>query len=99
MDLAADGGNSHCQTDGQTPALLLGDIDSLGTQRPDNIPIHTFPVEKDDTDTMLAIRYGLEQGYQTFDLYGGSCVRMDHTLSILQALGFLVRHGARLYFY
>ena len=89
--LAADGGYRHCQTAGITPDLLLGDFDSLGSQRPDNIPTHTFPVEKDDTDTMLAIRYGLEQGYQTFHLYGGTGGRMDHTLANLQALGFLAR--------
>ena len=56
-------------------------------------------MEKDDTDTMLAIRYGLEQGYQTFHLYGGTGGRMDHTLANLQALGFLARHGARGYLY
>lgn len=77
--LAADGGYRHCQTAGITPDLLLGDFDSLESERPDNIPTHTFPVEKDDTDTMLAIRYGLEQGYQTFHLYGGTGGRMDHT--------------------
>ena len=97
--LAADGGYRHCQTAGITPDLLLGDFDSLESERPDNIPTHTFPVEKDDTDTMLAIRYGLEQGYQTFHLYGGTGGRMDHTLANLQALGFLARHGARGYLY
>ena len=56
-------------------------------------------MEKDDTDTMLAIRYGLEQGYETFHLYGGTGGRMDHTLANLQALGFLARHGARGYLY
>ena len=76
-----------------------GDFDSLESERPNDPPTHTFPVEKDDTDTMLAIRYGLEQGYQTFHLYGGTGGRMDHTLANLQALGFLARHGARGYLY
>ena len=58
--LAADGGYRHCQTAGITPDLLLGDFDSLESERPNDLPTHTFPVEKDDTDTMLAIRYGLE---------------------------------------
>lgn len=99
MVLAADGGYRHCQTAGITPDLLLGDFDSLESERPNDLPTHTFPVEKDDTDTMLAIRYGLEQGYQTFHLYGGTGGRMDHTLANLQALGFLARHGARGYLY
>ena len=81
--LAADGGYRHCQAAGITPDLLLGDFDSLESELPNDLPTHTFPVEKDDTDTMLAIRYG----------------RMDHTLANLQALGFLARHGARGYLY
>ena len=96
--IAADGGWLACRKTGITPDLLLGDFDSLSTQ-PDFPNILRVPVEKDDTDTMLAIRYGLEQGYETFHLYGGTGGRMDHTLANLQALGFLARHGARGYLY
>ena len=98
--LAAAGGYRHCQTAGITPDLLLGDFDSLGSQRPDNIPIHTFPVEKDDTDTMLAVKTGLEQGCGEFYIYGGTGGRrLDHTLANLQTLLYLRRHGARGYLY
>ena len=98
--LAADRGYRHCQTAGITPDLLLGDFDSLGSQRPDNIPTHTFPVEKDDTDTMLALREGLRRGCDTFYLYGATGgARLDHTLANLQSLAFLLRHGARGYLY
>lgn len=95
---AADGGYRHCVAAGLRPTLLLGDFDSLGTP-PEGIETHTFPVEKDDTDTMLAIRTGLERGFRTFHLYGGTGGRMDHTLANLQALGFLAQHGARGYLY
>lgn len=96
--LAADGGYRHCLAAGLRPNLLLGDFDSLDTL-PKDIPIHTFPVEKDDTDTMLAIKYGLDQGYRTFHLYGSTGGRMDHTLANLQALGFLAQAGATGYLY
>ena len=95
---AADGGYRHCQAAGLQPDLLLGDFDSLN-DLPKGIPIHTFPVEKDDTDTMLAIKYGLKEGYRTFHLYGGTGGRPDHTLANLQALGFLAQAGATGYLY
>ena len=59
-----------------------------------------MPVEKDDTDTMLALREGLRRGCDTFYLYGTTGgARLDHTLANLQSLAFLLRHGARGYLY
>lgn len=96
--LAADGGYRHCQASGIIPDLLLGDFDSL-ENLPQTIPHHTFPVEKDDTDTMLAIKYGLDQGCRTFHLYGGTGGRMDHTLANLQSLAYLAQRNAIGYLY
>ena len=96
--LAADGGYRHCQAAGLQPDLLLGDFDSLETLPP-GLETRTFPPEKDDTDTMLAVKAGLELGFRTFHLYGGTGGRMDHTLANLQTLGYLARQGARGYLY
>jgi thiamine pyrophosphokinase len=52
-------------------------------------------VEKDDTDAMLAVRKGLELGYQTFYLYGSlDGPRLDHTVANFQTLQFLADRGA-----
>ena len=96
--LAADGGYRHCQAAGVVPDLLMGDFDSL-SDLPPEVPRLTFPVEKDDTDTMLAIKYGLDQGCRTFHLFGGTGGRMDHTLANLQALAYLAQRGARGFLY
>ena len=57
-------------------------------------------MEKDDTDTMLAVKTGLEQGCGEFYIYGGTGGRrLDHTLANLQTLLYLRRHGARGYLY
>ena len=96
--IAADGGWRWCRSAGLTPDLLLGDFDSLG-EVPAFDHILRVPVEKDDTDTMLAIKYGLKEGYRTFHLYGGTGGRPDHTLANLQALGFLAQAGATGYLY
>ena len=97
--LAADAGYRICQQEGIEPDLLLGDFDSM-EEPVDFEHIQRVPVEKDDTDTMLAIRTALEQGCDTVYIYGGTGgKRLDHTLANLQALLFLRRHGARGYLY
>ena len=96
--LAADGGYRHCQAAGLRPDLLLGDLDSLETP-PQALPVQTFPAEKDDTDTMLAVKYALAQGCTTVHLYGCTGGRLDHTLANLQTLGYLAQTGAAGYLY
>ena len=93
--LAADGGLRHLQKLRIAPHGILGDFDSLGY-----VPAgsQVFPVEKDDTDAMLAARKGLELGYRDFLIYGGlDGPRLDHTIANFQTLQFLADHGARGY--
>ncbi|MBR4971388.1 MAG: thiamine diphosphokinase [Oscillospiraceae bacterium] len=93
--IAADGGLRHTQALGLQPHIILGDFDSLG-----HIPegAQVFPVEKDDTDSMLAIKQGLRMGCDCFHLYGAlDGHRVDHTMANFQALHYLCDHGARGY--
>ena len=91
--LAADGGVTHLQKLGLTPDGILGDFDSLGYIPPN---AQVFPVEKDDTDSMLAVRKGLQLGYREFILYGAlDGPRLDHTIANLQTLLFLESQGAK----
>lgn len=93
--IAADGGLRHTQQLEITPDIVLGDFDSLGYV-PEGAVVH--PVEKDDTDAMLAVRQGLARGYRDFVIYGGmDGPRLDHTIANLQTLGFLAQQGARGY--
>lgn len=90
--IAADGGLRHLEMLGLTPNAILGDFDSLGFT-PENATV--FPVEKDDTDAMLAVRKALELGYKDILLYGAlDGPRLDHTVANLQTLQFLADHGA-----
>ena len=90
--IAADGGLEHTKKLGITPNEILGDFDSLGfTPEGANV----FPVEKDDTDAMLAVRRGLALGYKDFLLYGSlDGPRLDHTVANFQTLQFLADRGA-----
>ena len=93
LTIAADGGLRHTQMLGLAPDVILGDFDSLGYVPEDS---RVFPVEKDDTDSMLAVRLGLERGCTEFVLYGGlDGPRLDHTVANFQTLAFLADHGAR----
>ena len=90
--IAADGGLRHTENLGLTPNAVLGDFDSLG-YTPKGAGV--FPVEKDDTDAMLAVRLGLERGCDEFLLYGSlDGPRLDHTVANFQTLQFLADHGA-----
>ena len=90
--IAADGGLRHVQGLGIVPDEIIGDFDSLGYV-PEGARVH--PVEKDDTDSMLAVRRGLALGFRRFLLYGGmDGTRLDHTVANFQTLGFLARAGA-----
>ena len=93
--LAADGGLRHLNKLNITPHGIIGDFDSLGYV-PEGAQV--FPVEKDDTDAMLAARKGLELGYREFLFYGAlDGPRLDHTISNFQTLQFLADHGAKGY--
>lgn len=90
--IAADGGLFHTKALNILPNEILGDFDSLG-YTPEGANV--FPVEKDDTDAMLAVRRGLTLGYEQFILYGSlDGPRLDHTLANFQTLQFLADRGA-----
>lgn len=93
--IAADGGLAHLQRLQIKPNVILGDFDSLG-YTPEGAEV--FPVEKDDTDSMLAIKQGLEMGCDRFYLYGAlDGARVDHTMANFQAMQFLAERDCRGY--
>lgn len=97
--IAADAGYRVCQTAGVVPDVILGDFDSMEAPA-EGGQICRLPVEKDDTDTLAAVKLGLERGCTDFWIYGGTGgKRLDHTLANLQTLLYLRRRGARGYLY
>ncbi len=92
--IGADGGYLLSKALACPLDLWLGDRDSL-QQVPDLKESQIFPVQKDDTDTMLAIKEGLRRGFCSFLLLGALGGRFDHSVANLQSLGYLVSKGAR----
>ena len=92
--IAADSGYAHAQRLGIVPDVLLGDFDSYTAPLPDGIPIVRHPVEKDDTDTALAVQYGRELGYTDFWIYGVfGGERADHSVANLFLLRWMAEEG------
>ena len=94
--LAADGGLKHVSECGIKPDMILGDFDSLGYV-PSGVNVVKLPTHKDYTDTGMAVRIGLDRGYNEFHVFGGTGGRIDHTLSNISDAAYLARHGARCY--
>lgn len=97
--IAADAGYKYCREYNLIPDLVLGDFDSLGDM-PEHPNVVQLPVEKDDTDTVYAIKLGVEKGYRSFYIYGGlGGARPDHSIANLQALVYLANRGCRGWLY
>lgn len=91
--IAADGGLASLEEIGIPPDLCVGDFDSLGhIPNIENTVCH--PVEKDDTDTALAISEGTDRGYGAFVIYGGLGGRLDHTIANIQSCSGAAKRGA-----
>jgi thiamine pyrophosphokinase len=102
--IAADGGIGYCGVLNVEPDIIIGDFDSLSDGErqvvetlKNQIPerIISLPVEKDDTDTLAAIKYGIENGYKDFRIYAATGgFRLDHTLANIQSILYIKNHGA-----
>lgn len=90
--IAADSGYSAVKRLGFTPDLTLGDFDSL-LEKPVCGEIMTVAAEKDDTDTMLAVKTALEKGYKDISIVGAIGGRLDHTFANIQTLAYILQHG------
>ena len=93
--ICADSGYRHCVQLGFSPQLVLGDFDSYAGVVQSDCELLRYPIEKDDTDTMLAVKQALQRGYERLLLVGMLGGRLDHSLANMQALTYLARLGCR----
>lgn len=90
--IAADGGVEKLRTAGIVPDMIIGDFDSLGA-RPSGDNVRIFPIEKDDTDTLLALKEAISLGFDTVIISGGLGGELDHTVANLQTLLYASERG------
>lgn len=87
-----DSGLRHLEALGVQPSLIVGDFDSHENPQ---LAVETIvlPCEKDDTDTMFAMKEGIRRGFDEFLLLGVVGGRFDHSLGNLAILLYLDAQG------
>ena len=93
--IACDRGYDYARRCGITPDLVVSDFDSSHTTVEDGVAVRRLPTVKDDTDTMNAIRFALEQGFRDLRLVCALGGRLDHLIANLQSAVFAAVRGAR----
>ncbi len=92
--IAADSGLRNAEALGISPAVLVGDFDSLGEPTvSEEVELIRVPAEKNETDTQLAVSLALERGAKRITIVGGLSGRVDHTVSSLAILEWLRDKG------
>ena len=87
-----DCGLRHMDELGAEPDLIVGDFDSYSNPEFDTETI-VLPCEKDDTDTVFAVKEALRRGFEDFLLIGVVGERLDHTLGNVSILLMLDSEG------
>ena len=89
-----DCGLRHMDGLGAEPDLIVGDFDSYSNPEFDTETI-VLPCEKDDTDTVFAVKEALRRGFEDFLLIGVVGERLDHTLGNVSILLMLDSAGKK----
>ena len=89
-----DCGLRHMDGLGAEPDLIVGDFDSYSNPEMGTETI-VLPCEKDDTDTVFAVKEALRRGFEDFLLIGVVGERLDHTLGNVSILLMLDSEGKK----
>ena len=96
--IAVDGGLMYCESLGVEPDLIVGDFDSITDsfvgaleeiEKRSPEKVVRLNTMKDDTDTMAALKIGIERGFEVFYMYGCGGGRLEHTIANIQSLIYL----------
>jgi thiamine pyrophosphokinase len=98
--ISVDGGASHLKKMGIAPDILIGDFDSANSIdieyfMEQGIEAYKFPIQKDMTDSELAIEKAVEMGADELVLIGALGSRADHSLANILLLKKSLDIGVR----
>lgn len=102
MIVAADSGAATALKYGYTPGIVVGDFDSVDAALLQELSergsqVRRVAVEKDETDTELAVQVAIEQGATSITLLGAlGGVRFDHTMANIMLLAGFERVPIRI---
>lgn len=99
--VAVDGGTEALARAGLTPAILVGDLDSISVRTREalearGVEVVALPPAKDETDTEAALRLVITRGADDITVYGAlGGPRLDHLVGNLLLLSAPWLVGAR----
>jgi thiamine pyrophosphokinase len=75
---------------------VIGDFDSVYIDEFDtaSFNIIDYPVNKDETDTLLAVQYAVKHNCDNIVIFGALGRRFDHSMANIQTLIWAYRNGA-----
>lgn len=98
--ICADGGIRHARALEVIPNVIIGDMDSAGTEllkyyHDKNVAVYHYPKDKDEVDTQLAIQKAVEMGFREILLLGATGGRVDHTIANMHLLVMAANMGVK----
>ncbi len=91
--IACDKGYEYAKKFGVEPDIILGDFDSYEGLVEESKNVFRYNSDKDDTDTMLAIKLAVSRGYKRIDLLSALGGRLDHLYANISSLRFALAEG------
>ncbi len=84
--LCCDGGVRHLRRTGIKPDVIIGDMDSIDPEKlasyaEQSVKIIKYPINKDFTDTELALDYAISLNPEAIYIWAALGGRLDHTLA------------------
>lgn len=92
--IACDAGYIHAQRADIVPDVIIGDFDSYLGDLPGGVEIIRTKPEKDDTDTMMALKLAIRQRLPQDNACGALGGRVDHMLANISLIAFAATKGA-----
>ncbi|MBQ2754175.1 MAG: thiamine diphosphokinase [Clostridia bacterium] len=94
MIICADGGYNLATEVGVTPDVVIGDMDSVSGNVPENVKTYRYPCKKDKTDLHICVDFALQNGCDEIILLGALGKRLSHTLGAIMLLEYIHNNGA-----
>ncbi|MCQ2506147.1 MAG: thiamine diphosphokinase [Lachnospiraceae bacterium] len=93
--IACDKGLAYAELDGIVPDLVIGDFDSYGCCPNFDGEMITLPAQKDDTDTMFAVKEAVKRGFEEIIITSALGGRMDHLYANYQAMMYAITRNVK----
>ncbi|MCR5585011.1 MAG: thiamine diphosphokinase [Lachnospiraceae bacterium] len=93
--IACDKGYEYAEKLGLKPDLVIADFDSFDGKVAGDVPVKQYPCEKDDTDTMAAVKHAVDNGFSEVVICCALGGRPDHALANVQSCVFAAERGLK----